>query len=505
MPIGNSTRIPVKIYDTGLIIPQDYELVLEIRYAGKLTSITIPVNITSAVPITGDDDTGPTDTPTDTGGISKWIYLVLGIVVFLILCAAGMFLVMSRKRRKEMDEETEGIEADIVRPDESLFSQPREQPPVTIEQPVPPQFAPGLKHEYAARTQRAVPATFSAPPVPAQEQIPAVGELLGGIDTEVPSVPPPASPPLEQLPQAAVSPGYASVPPPFSPPSTPQPIPSGPQIVGVDTQFSLDDIFLVYVDGRLVKSVSQATQLREEMDQDIMSGMLTAITDFIKDSFKDESGTLKTLQHGKMTIYIERGVGMYLAVVFRGQPPHDLREKMRWLLIRLWEKYKLKLKVWDGSYDGLDGLDTMLNSLLNQTEPRPFGDVSPLEPAIPKDGSMPTFSTATEAVMCNICMGVVKPGLEIITCTCGNRYHNACGNRVGVCPKCGISLLVPPQVSELPDGTMGAKGELPAPGAEVPVPGGLMPPPPEERVDDVPKMLPEYSGQRAGEGNEYRI
>jgi len=58
----------------------------------------------------------------------------------------------------------------------------------------------------------------------------------------------------------------------------------------------------------------------------------------------------------------------------------------------------------------------------------------------------------------------------------------------------------PEQVGSVMDGEA-----APMPGGEVPVPGGLMPPPPEEVVEDVPKMLPEYSGQRAGEKNEFRV
>ena len=130
-----------------------------------------------------------------------------------------------------------------------------------------------------------------------------------------------------------------------------------PQIVGGDESFKLRDLFLIYTDGRLIKSLVFETKMREEMDEDIMSGMLTAITDFIKDSFSEESGALKSLQYGKMTIYIERGVTIYLVVVFTGTPPEDLRKRMRTTLIRAWEKYKTYLKVWDGSLDGLENID----------------------------------------------------------------------------------------------------------------------------------------------------
>ena len=134
----------------------------------------------------------------------------------------------------------------------------------------------------------------------------------------------------------------------------------GPTIMDADTDFSISDVFLIYIDGRLIKSVSFDTSIREEVDEDILSGMLTAVKSFVADSFKEESGGLKTLQYGKMTIFLERGVTMYIAVVFRGDPHYDLRKKMRKALIGIWEKNKIYLKAWDGGYDGLENIGTDL-------------------------------------------------------------------------------------------------------------------------------------------------
>ena len=288
--------------------------------------------------------------------------------------------------------------------------------PITSETPLRPGISPSVKHTYIRRTRENEP-DVSGRTTQAEKEISVTEE----------------TPPTGELPS------------PSTPASTPQPIPRGPQIVGVDTEFAVSDLFLIYVDGRLIKSVFFETQLREGMDEDIMSGMLTAITDFIKDSFSEESGALKTLQYGKMTIFLERGVGMYLAVVFHGSAPPELREKMRWLLIRLWKKYKYKLKVWDGSYDGLDGIDLLLNGLMEQTE---LGEGAENEgSALPQETGdackAAEITTAMEAVRCGICMGVVKPGLEIITCPCGSRSHLTCAERVINCPSCACLLVTP--------------------------------------------------------------
>ena len=496
LPVNESMKIPVSVVDTSSILPDDYVLAIEIIYLGGSETFSIPVKITSL-----DGYIGST-VEKDPGSI--WPYIIIGIAVLVIILGIGVYFLIIKKRKEDASEDEiseDTIEADIVKPGESPFVRPAPPPvPAPPVQPAP-QFAPGVKHDYSLKTGRAVPATFTAPPQVPKEEVRTIESILADVRPEIAPAPQPpavpAPPPqVEQLPLRASAPGAS----PASP--APQPIPSGPQIVGIDTQFSISDMFLIYVDGRLVKTVSFGTKLSEGMDEDIMSGMLTAITDFIKDSFSEESGALKTLQYGKMNIYLERGVGMYLAVVFHGQALHNLREKMRWLLIRLWEKYKLKLKAWDGSMDGLDGLDIILRSLMGETEPQ-ISEHAKVPSTPPAGSAAPLVSTATEAVMCNICMGVVKTGLQIINCGCGNKFHKSCGDRIGVCPKCNSPLIVSPPALEKVES--GVQGPLTATVPEVPLPRGLMPPPPEEILKDETKMLPEYSGQRAGDTGEMKI
>lgn len=48
--------------------------------------------------------------------------------------------------------------------------------------------------------------------------------------------------------------------------------------------------------------------------------------------------------------------------------------------------------------------------------------------------------TSMKATLCNICRGVIKPGLPIIKCSCGRQFHEACASRVGDCPSCGRKI-----------------------------------------------------------------
>ncbi len=152
--------------------------------------------------------------------------------------------------------------------------------------------------------------------------------------------------------------------------------------------------------------------------------------------------------------------------------------------------------------DGLDGLDIMLRSLMGEAEPQ-ISEPTKVPTTPPIGSAGPMVSTATEAVMCNICMGVVKTGLQITNCGCGNKFHKSCGDRIGVCPKCNTSLVVSSPAIDKVEAI--AQGLLQATVPEVPLPEGFMPPPPEEILKDETKMLPEYSGQRAGESGEMKI
>ena len=58
----------------------------------------------------------------------------------------------------------------------------------------------------------------------------------------------------------------------------------------------------------------------------MVSGMLTAIRDFVQDSFGGkESEGLDAFQVGQFTIWVEQGPLAVLAGVIRGNPPRELR------------------------------------------------------------------------------------------------------------------------------------------------------------------------------------
>ncbi|MEK6851109.1 MAG: hypothetical protein AABY30_01080, partial [Candidatus Thermoplasmatota archaeon] len=89
--------------------------------------------------------------------------------------------------------------------------------------------------------------------------------------------------------------------------------------------------FLVTNGGLLVSSVSRAGSAA--LDTDLMMGMLTAIMDFAKKSFSDETaGELEGFELGDRRVIIVRGKNGYLAAVYRGRMPGSLGRVMGSLL-----------------------------------------------------------------------------------------------------------------------------------------------------------------------------
>ena len=91
----------------------------------------------------------------------------------------------------------------------------------------------------------------------------------------------------------------------------------------------MEQVFLIHKEsGLLLQHVAQDSV--DVHDGDMISGMLTAIQDFVHDSFgQDKGGGLETLQVGELSVWIEQGPLAVLAAVVRGEAPEDLRRLLR--------------------------------------------------------------------------------------------------------------------------------------------------------------------------------
>lgn len=89
--------------------------------------------------------------------------------------------------------------------------------------------------------------------------------------------------------------------------------------------YQVEQVLLIHKEtGLLLQQLVADTVIAQ--DADLVSAMLTAIQDFIKDSFRVEGGdSLDTLQFGELTVWIEEGPQALMACVIRGTAPQDIR------------------------------------------------------------------------------------------------------------------------------------------------------------------------------------
>ncbi|BAY11730.1 OmpA family protein [Calothrix sp. NIES-2098] len=89
--------------------------------------------------------------------------------------------------------------------------------------------------------------------------------------------------------------------------------------------YRVEQVFLIHKQTGLLLQHIVAPRVTTQ-DPDLVSAMLTAIQDFVKDSFNVEKQEgLHSLQFGELTIWVEEGPQVVLAAMIRGKPPQDLK------------------------------------------------------------------------------------------------------------------------------------------------------------------------------------
>jgi hypothetical protein len=101
--------------------------------------------------------------------------------------------------------------------------------------------------------------------------------------------------------------------------------------------------------------------------------MLTAVQEFVKDSFRVadngpqismDEGTLGKLEYGDFQIVIERGTYTFLSAVISGNDNRRLRNRMKEAIDEFETKYSNVLADWDGDMAHFDGAERIVGQLL---------------------------------------------------------------------------------------------------------------------------------------------
>ena len=93
--------------------------------------------------------------------------------------------------------------------------------------------------------------------------------------------------------------------------------------------YRVDQVFLIHNETGLVLSHVVSDGVTSK-DADLISGMLTAVQDFARDCFNNDtdSNSLNSLKMDEYTIYIVRSPLAYIACMVRGTPPGDFLNRL---------------------------------------------------------------------------------------------------------------------------------------------------------------------------------
>jgi OOP family OmpA-OmpF porin len=128
--------------------------------------------------------------------------------------------------------------------------------------------------------------------------------------------------------------------------------------------YRVEQVFLIHRQTGLLLQHVVGSHVSAQ-DPDLVSAMLTAIQDFVKDSFSVRQGdTLQTLEFGELTIWIEDGPIAILACIIRGTAPQQLRLVSQQVLEKIHLKLNKELNSFTGETDALISAKPYLEACL---------------------------------------------------------------------------------------------------------------------------------------------
>lgn len=112
--------------------------------------------------------------------------------------------------------------------------------------------------------------------------------------------------------------------------------------------YRVEQVFLIHRETGLLLHHVSATAAGVR-DADMVSGMLTAIRDFVHDSFGGKEGdSLDTFQVGELSVWVEQGPLATLAAVIRGSAPKGLRPVFTGAIERIHGEQAEALRAFEG-------------------------------------------------------------------------------------------------------------------------------------------------------------
>lgn len=135
-------------------------------------------------------------------------------------------------------------------------------------------------------------------------------------------------------------------------------------------EYQVEQVFLIHKDNGLLLQHLQAEHALTN-DPDMVSGMLTAIQDFIKDSFDvDHDDNLRQMRLGELTVQMEHGPRAVIACVIRGHVPNYFNDLLSDTLEEIHQNFGQEFEGYNGDTAAFSRSESWLRSCLTKQEQR---------------------------------------------------------------------------------------------------------------------------------------
>jgi hypothetical protein len=138
------------------------------------------------------------------------------------------------------------------------------------------------------------------------------------------------------------------------------------------SRYRVYDVFIIHENGLPIAHVSRRES--SELEDVVVSGMFTAVQDFISNAFSgdtDYDWEVDEMKFGDNQILIERSPNLYLAVIFWGNG-RSLRRRVKKAINDINNEYGDALENWDGDLDKLKGIKELIAASITKKPGKSF-------------------------------------------------------------------------------------------------------------------------------------
>ena len=125
----------------------------------------------------------------------------------------------------------------------------------------------------------------------------------------------------------------------------------------------VDEVFLMTTNGLLLKHYTR--RLRPDQDEDILAGMLTAVQNFIRESFDEAGGRLNEIRFENYDILISHSKNLVIAAIISTKKPERLRDQLKTATEDLESKFGERISHWSGDKKDLQDVDLLMKKFLS--------------------------------------------------------------------------------------------------------------------------------------------